>query len=157
MAEYSADAVQTINPGEAAVFTTTIIPCGRGLVRHSDGTSNFLLSGWVPSNGCGCSCCNNNRSAEYLVDVGANIAVSTGGTAGQIALAIALDGGTLPYSEMDATPAAVEEFFNVGRSITVPVFNGCCQTAIVRNISDQAIDVKNLSIRITRPDLVYSR
>lgn len=156
MAEYSANAVQTVNPGESVVFDTTVFPCERGLVRHSDGTSNFLLSGWVPSNNV-CPCCNTNRSAEYLVDLGANIAIPTGGTVGQIAVAYAIDGATIAYSEMDATPAAVEEFFNISRAITVPVFNGCCQTVTVRNISDQPILLKNVSIRLTRPDLLYSR
>ena len=155
MAEYAANDLQLINPGESAVFTTTIVPCNRGLVRHSDGTPNFLLSGWVPNANC-CQC-TRNVSAEYLVDIGANIAVPTGGTVGQISVAISVDGATVPYSEMDATPAAVEEFFNVGRSITVPIFNGCCQTVTVRNISDQQIAMKNVSIRLTRPDLLYSR
>lgn len=156
MALYTADAVQTINPGETAVFTTTVVPCDKGYVRHSDGTANFLLSGWVPLSNCNCPCYV-APSAEYLVDFGGNIAVSTGGTAGQIALALAIDGSTIGYSEMDATPAAVEEFFNIGRAVTVPVFNGCCQTVTVRNISDQPIDLKNASIRITRPDLLVSR
>ncbi len=155
MAEYSANAVQTVAPGETVVFTETVSPCTRGFVRHGDGTGNFLLSGWTP-NSNGCPCCN-NRSAEYLVDFGANIAVPTGGTAGQIAVAFSIDGGTIAYSEMDATPAAVEEFFNVSRAITVPVFNGCCQTVTVRNISDQPILIKNVSMRFSRPDLLYSR
>lgn len=155
MAEYSSNAVQTINPGESVVFTATVFPCARGLVRHGDGTGNFLLSGWVPNN-CGC-CCNNNVSAEYLVDFGANVAVPTGETVGQIAVALAVDGGTIPYSEMDATPAAVEEYFNVSTAITVPIFNGCCQTVTVRNISDIPIQMKNASIRFSRPDLLYSR
>ena len=115
MAEYAANDLQTINPGESAVFTTTIVPCNRGLIRHSDGTSNFLLSGWTPNNGC-CPCCNSNNSAEYLVDFGANIAIPTGGTVEQISVAVAIDGATVPYSEMDVTPAAVEEFFNINRS-----------------------------------------
>ena len=157
MAEYSANAVQTINPGESAVFTSTVFPCNRGLVRHGDGTANFLLNGWVPSNYSCCPCCSNDNPAEYLVDFGANIAVPTGGTVGQIAVAIAVDGGTIAYSEMDATPAAVEEYFNIGRGITVPIFNGCCQTVTIRNISDQPILMKNASIRFSRPDLLYSR
>ena len=155
MAEYSANAVQTVAPGESVIFTDTIFPCNRGLVRHSDGTANFLLSGWVPNSGC--PCCSTNQSAEYLIEFGANISIPTGGTAGQIAVAYAVDGSTIAYSEMDATPAAVNEYFNVSRGITVPVFNGCCQTVTVRNLSDQPIQLKNVSIRINRPDLLYSR
>ena len=152
MAEYGANGVQTIAPGGFAVFDLTVVPCNRGLVRHSDGTSNFILSGWVP-NQYSCPCRNNNVSAEYLVDFGANIAISTGGAAGPISLAITLDGSTLPLSTMIVTPAAVGDYFNVARNLTVDVFNGCCQSIAIQNTSDQAIDMQNALIRITRPDL----
>jgi len=156
MAEYIANAVQTINPGESVVFTNTTSPCRRGFVRHSDGTAGFLLSGWVPSNSC-CPCAINNNSAEYLVDFGANIAIPTGGTVGAISVAIAIDGGTVPASTMIVTPAAVEEYSNVSRNITVDIFNGCCQTVTVRNTSDQPILMQNANIRFTRPDLAVTR
>ena len=156
MAEYTANAVQTINPGESVVFTATTSPCRRGFVRHSDVTGGFLLSGWVPNNSY-CPCANINNSAEYLVDFGANIAVPTGGTVGAISVAIAIDGGTVPASTMTVTPAAVEEYFNIGRNITVDIFNGCCQTVTVRNISDQPIEMQNANIRFTRPDLAVTR
>lgn len=153
MAEYTA-AEQIINPGESVVFTATTSPCRRGFIRHSDGTGGFLLSGWVPSNYCPCA---NNGSAEYLVDFGANIAIPTGGTVGAISVAIALDGGTIPASTMIVTPAAVEQYFNIGRSISVDVFNNCCQTVTVRNTSDQPISMQNANIRFARPDLAVTR
>ena len=156
MAEYSANAVQIVNPGESIVFTATTTPCYRRFVQHSDGTGNFLLSGWVPSSNY-CPCCNRNEPADYLVDFGANIAIPTGGTVGSISLAIAVDGGTIPVSTMIVTPAAVEQFFNVSRATTVGIFNGCCQTVTVRNTSDQPISVQIANIRFTRPDLVMSR
>ena len=154
MAEYSAIAVQTVNPGESIVFTETVSPCTRGLVHHSDGSGNFLLSGWVPNNYC--PCCN-NTSAVYLVDFGANIAVPEGGTAGAISVAFAIDGGTDQASVMTVTPAAVSEYFNISRSKEVDIFNNCCQTVTIRNISSQPILVQQASLRITRPDLLYSR
>lgn len=157
MAEYGANDVQTINPGESAVFTATFSPCRRGLVRHSDGTGNFLLSGWMPPrNRCSCCGCGSDE-AEYLIDFGANIAVPTDGTAGEISVAIAVDGGTIPASTMIVTPAAVEEYFNISRGMTVDIFNGCCQTVTVRNTSDQPILMQNATIRITRPDLLVTR
>ena len=154
MAEYTSVAVQTINPGESVVFTATTSSCRRGFVRHSDGTAGFLLSGWLPNSSC--PCCSNGE-AEYLVDFGANIAIPTGGTVGEISVAIAIDGGTVPASTMIVTPAAVEEYFNVGRNITVDIFNGCCQTVTVRNTSDQPILMQNANIRFTRPDLAVTR
>ena len=158
MAEYSANAVQTVNPGETVIFTETPVPCNRGLVRHRDDTGNFLLSGYVPinMNGCRC-CCNRVNSANYLIDFGANIAIPTGGTTGAISLAIQIDGSTISSSTMTVTPAAVEQFFNVSRAINAQIWRGCCETIAIRNTSDQPILVQNANIIITRPDLVISR
>lgn len=152
MAEYSANAVQTVNPGESIIFTESPVPCNRGLIKHRDGSGNFLLSGWIPSRGCGCG----SKSANYLVDFGANISIPTGGTAGPISVAIAIDGGTIPTSQMIVTPAAVGEYFNVSRAINVGIFRGCCETVTVRNTSDQPIQVQNANIILTRPDLAVT-
>lgn len=154
MAEYSANATQTIAQGGAVVFTDAPVPCTRGFVRHRDGSGNFLLSGWTPNR---CTCCGKKAEATYLVDFGANISVPEGGTAGEISLAIALDGTVLPGSEMTVTPAAAENYFNVSRAINVQVWNGCCENVSVINTSDQPIQVENANIIFTRPDLVVSR
>ena len=90
MAEYTAVAEQTVNPGETVVFTVATDPCNRGFVRWRAGSGNFLLSGWVPNKG-GCPC-NRAKSADYFVDVGMNIAVPEGQTPGQISVAISIDG-----------------------------------------------------------------
>lgn len=153
---YTADAIQIINPGETVIFPTTVIPCNRGLVRHSDGTGDFLLSGWTPRRGCSC-CCNNDPAAEYLVTFGANIAIAEGGTVGEISVAISKNGSTVPASIMSVTPAAVEEFFNVSRVLPVQVWSNCCETITIRNISDQPIEMINASLSLTRPDLLVSR
>ena len=141
MAVYSADAVQTVNPGEDVIFTTDVNPCRRGLVKHRPGTGSFLLSG---ASNC------RYKNPEYVVDFGANIAVATGGTAEAISLGIALDGSTVPASEMIVTPAAVEEYFNVSREVAVDIWAGCCETVSVRNLSEQPILVQNATIDITR-------
>lgn len=147
--EFSANAVQTVNPGESVIFTNSPVPCNRGFVRHRDETGNFMLRGNVRQSSCGC--CPN--SALYLVDFGANIAIPTGGEVGEISLAITLDGGTLPTTEMTVTPAAVEEFFNVSDATIVSVWRNCCQSLTVRNISDQPILVQNANIIFSRPDM----
>ena len=150
MAEYSANAVQTVNPGESIVFTETAVPCRRGFVKHRESSGNFLLSGWVPT----CPACGmRNRSANYFVDFGANIAVPTGSTVGEISVAISLDGSTLPATQMIVTPAAVEEFFNVSRATNIGIWNGCCETVTIRNTSSIPILVQNANVVFTRPDL----
>ena len=157
MAEYSANALQTVNPGETIIFTETPVPCNRGFVRHRDDTGTFLLSGYVPNSfNCGC-CCNRVNSANYLIDFGANIAIPTGGTAGEISVAITIDGSTIPSSTMIVTPAAVEQFFNVSRAINAQIWRGCCESIAIRNTSDQPILVQNANVIITRPDLVMTR
>jgi len=148
-AEYSNNAVQTVNPGESVIFTNSPVPCNRGLVRHRDDTGNFLLAGKVHRSSCGCC----PQSANYLVDFGANIAIPEGGTVGQISLAIVLDGGTIPTTEMIVTPAAVEQYFNVSDATIAQVWRGCCETLSVRNTSDQPILVQNANIIFDRPDL----
>ena len=152
MAEYSANTVQTINPGETAVFNT-VEPCNRGFVRHRDGTGSFLLSGWTPNSGCRCR----RNNAQYLIDFGANIAIPTGGTVEAISVAISIDGATVPSTEMIVTPAAVEEYFNVSRAVNIEVWNGCCETIAIRNTSEQPILMQNANIIFSRPDLAVTR
>lgn len=147
--EFSNNLVQTVNPGESVIFTESPVPCTRGFVRHRDNTGNFLLRGNVRRNSYGC--CPN--SARYLVDFGANIAIPTGGTVAPISLALTLDDGTVPTTQMTVTPAAVEEFFNVSDATIVSVWHGCCQSLTVRNISDQPILVQNANVIFSRPDL----
>lgn len=151
MPEYSAVAAQTVNPGESIVFSLDSTDFCSQFVRHRDETGNFLLSGFVPNRRR--TCCCKPRTAEYLVDFGANIAIPTGGTVGEISVALAVDDTTIPASLMAVTPAAVEERFNVSRAITVPIWQGCCQTVSIRNTSDQPIEVTNANVIFARPDL----
>lgn len=155
MAEWSSNALQTVNPGEMIIFTENPVPCRRGLIRHRDDTGAFLLAGYVPrQSGCPCQ---RRRNANYLVDFGANIAIPTTGSIGAISVALTIDGSTIPSSTMVVTPAAVNQFFNVSRAINAPVFYGCCESLAVRNTSDQPILVQNANIIISRPDLAVSR
>lgn len=152
MAEWTSIAVQTVNPGESIVFTENPVPCLKGFVRHRDDSGNFLLSGWTPNRNR-CCCCRSESSALYLVDFGANIAIPTGGTVGEISVAFSLDGGTLLGTTMIVTPAAVEEYFNISRATNVSIFRNCCQTLAIRNTSDQPILVQQANVIFARPDL----
>lgn len=152
MAEYSAIAVQTINPGESAVFTNAPVPCLRNFVRWRDGSGAFNLSGWVPNRS---GCCP-AKSAQYLVYFRANIAVPTGETVGPISVALALDGVTLTETTMEVPPVAVEEFFNISGAAMVPIWRNCCQTLTVRNTSDIPILMKQANIIFGRPDLAVT-
>lgn len=153
MAEYSANAVQTVAPNGTVVFTDTSVPCTRGLVRHRDDSGSFLLKGYVARSSCGCC----PESAIYMVEFGANIAIPTGGTVEPISLALAIDGAVIPSSTMIVTPAAVEEYFNVSVAVNAQIWRCCCEALTVVNTSAQDILVQNANIVISRPDLAVTR
>ena len=149
MAEWTSVAVQTVNPGEAIVFTENPVPCYRGLILHRNDSGLFLIKG--SSNGIIRRCpCMGQPSINYMVDFGANIAIPTGETVGPISVAYELEGATLGGTTMTVTPAAVEEFFNVSRATNVPIWVGCCESFAVRNISNIPILVQNANLVIVR-------
>lgn len=139
MAEYTAIAAQTIAPNQNAVFTESPIPCNRGLVCHREGSGLFSLRGN----------CNQCR-ARYKVVFGGNIALPTGGTAGPISIALALDGEALQSATAIVTPAAVNEYFNVFAIAYIDVCRGCCSTVTVENASGVPILMQNANIVIER-------
>jgi hypothetical protein len=142
MAEFTSNAVQTIAVGQNVLFTESPIPCNRGYVLHREGSGILTLRGIV-NNPCGCF-------ARYKIFFGGNIAVPTGGTAGPISVALAIDGEPIPTSSSIVTPAAVEEFWNVSESLYVTVPKGCCYTIAVENTSDQPIEMQNANIIVER-------
>lgn len=150
MAEYSANAVQTVPANGFAIFTTTVVPCYRGLIQHSDDTPIFSLSGWKQNSNC---CCQRNNPALYKVHLNMNVALSEGATVEPISIVIAIDGVAYPLSEMDSTPAAAQDFNHIGTDLSIPILNGCCQIVAVQNTSTQPVDIKNLVIDFSREDL----
>ena len=155
MAEYSANALQTVQPGQSIIFTDAPVPCERGFVRHRDDTGSFLLSGYVP-NYCGCNC-KNKKNANFLIDFGANIALAEGATVEPISVSFSLDGSNIQSSTMIVTPAAVGDFFNVSRAINVNIWRGCCESLTIVNSGTQPIQVQNANIIFARPDLNITR
>lgn len=150
-AEYSANALQTVEPGLPVIFTESPIPCNRGLIFHRDESGVFQLSNNAPvSNnrcGCGCSGCRRIYETLYRVSFHANIAIAEEGDVEPIQIAIAIDGEPDPSSIMIATPAAVGDFANVGSEIIIAVPSLCgCESVSIRNTSPQAIDVQNANI-----------
>lgn len=142
MAEYVANAVQTVTSTQNVLFTEDVDPCRRGYVLHRQGSGLFTLRGVVNNpNAC---------SAKYKVSFGANIAIATGGTVEPISMALAIDGEPIPTSQAIVTPAAVGDYWNIYESIYISVPRGCCYTIAVENTGEQAIDVINANIIIER-------
>lgn len=146
MAFYTANNVQTVAQNGAVVFDTTVIRDNTGNIKHADGSSNFALSGGANKRNV-CPCCD-APCKQYPINFGANIAIPTGGTVGEISIAFAVNGSAVPVSTMIANPTAVEEFANVSCEIPVPIWCGCCQYVTITNLSDQPILMKNAHIEI---------
>lgn len=137
--EITANAVQTVAAGSNVTFTETPVS-GNCSILHTDGSGLVKLRGLTTT----------QCRARFKVYFGANIAVPTGGTVGAISLALSVDGEPVPTTTMIATPAAVEEYFNVGSSIYLEVPACCCSTIGVRNIGTAAINVQNANLIIER-------
>ena len=136
--EIIANALQTVPANQNVYFTDTVI-CGGCAITHRDDSGLVTLRGIT-----------NQCRARYRVSFGGNIAVPTGGTAGPISLALAIDGEAVPATTMTVTPAAVGDFFNVYSSVYVDVPRGCCVTISVRNISTVPVDVQNANLIVDR-------
>ena len=138
MAEYTANAIQTVAVNQDILFTDDPVR-GNNSIMHREG------SGLVTLRGITCQC-----KARFRIFFGANIAVPEGGTAGAISASIAISGEAIPTSSMTVTPAAVDEYFNVSASLFIDVPAGCCTNISVKNTSDQAINVQNANIVVER-------
>lgn len=142
MAEFTSNAVQTVGIDQNVLFTETAVPCNRGYVLHREGSGIVTLRGIV-NNPYGCF-------ARYKIFFGGNIAISEGGTAGPISVALAIDGEPIPTSSAIVTPAAAEEYWNIAEALYITVPKGCCYTIAVKNTSDQPIDVQNANLIVER-------
>lgn len=136
--ELTANAIQTVLPSQNILFTETPV-CGAKCIQHRVGSGLITLRGLT-----------NQCNARFLVTFGANIAVPNGETVGAISLAIAIDGEPISSSNMIVTPAAVDEYFNVSRSIYITVPKGCCFTIAVENTSTIPVNIQDANIIATR-------
>lgn len=143
-AEYSANAAQVVPANGSVIFTESPVPCNCGFIYHRNESGLFrLVNRFFRQNVTQ----NWRRNANYEVGFHANIAIPTGGTVEPISLAVFVDGEEDPSSIMTITPAAVEEFGNVGAGIIVQVPYVClCSSVSIRNISTQPITVQNANI-----------
>ena len=141
MAEYVYNQNQTIEDGQNVLLQDSI-PCNRGYVIHRNGSGILTLRGIV-NNPCA-------KFARYKVEFNGNIAIPTGGTAGEISLALAIDGEPLQTSRARVTPTVVNAYFNVTSVANITVPAGCCLTISVENTSGVSIDVQNANLTVDR-------
>ena len=152
-AEYSANAVQIVQPNASVIFTESPVPCNRGMIYHRDESGLFRLASpaTMGYSCCRRCCCSDYPTALYQVAFHANISLPTdpAGTVEPISLAIAIDGEVDPSSIMTVTVPLVSDTAgdSVGSDIIVAVPCICrCSSVSVRNVSTQPINVLNANI-----------
>lgn len=136
--EITAIALQTVNPGAPAIFTETAVN-GNCSIMHREGSGLVTLRGLT-----------NQCRARFRVTFGANIALPADATVGPLSFAIAVNGEPVSSTIMLSTPAAVEEFNNVGRVLFLDVAAGCCVQVSVENIGTTAADMQNANLIVER-------
>ncbi len=137
--EITANAIQLVEQGQNVLFTETAVKSCKPCVKHREGAGVVTLRGLT-----------NQCNARFLVNFSGNIAIPTGGAVGEISLAIAIEGEPLQSTRMRATPAAVDNYFNVSAQVYVDVPRGCCTSVAVENTSTAAINVQNANLIVTR-------
>ena len=139
MAEYTATALQQVALNQDVLFTNTAVCSNNNSILHRSGSGLVTLRGIT-----------NQCRARFKITFGGNIAIPTTGTVEPISLAIAINGEPVQSTNMIATPAAVGEFFNVGRSIYVDVPSGCCTQISVKNTTAGTVSVQNANLIVER-------
>ena len=141
MAEYVYNPVQEIEAGQNVLLQDSI-PCNRGYVIHRNGSGILTLRGIV-NNPCA-------KFARYKVEFNGNIAIPTDGAAGEISLALAIDGEPIQTSRARVTPTVVDAYFNVTSVANITVPAGCCLTISIENTSGVSINVQNANLTVDR-------
>ena len=139
MPEFLANEIALVQPNQPVILRTALA-CRCGCVLHRNESGIITL-----------------RSGRYQVTFNGNIAIPEDGTVQPISVAIAIDGEPVLTSRAIATPAAVDEYFNVTSTAIVVVPCGCCMNVSVENTSESdgttpapAINVQNSNLTVEK-------
>jgi hypothetical protein len=136
--ELTTNALQTVASNANVIFNDTAVK-GNCSIVHREGSGLVTLRGIT-----------NQCRARFRVYFGGNVAIPTGGTAGPITLAIAINGEAMGPTTMISTPAAVETFNNISTEVFLDVPSGCCYTISVINLTAASISVQNANLIVER-------
>ncbi len=139
MAEFAENALQTVAANGNFTFSDASVPYTYpfGSVMHRDGSGLITLRG----NSRG-------RFSVYRVTYSSNVAIPADGTVEPLSIAISVNGEGLPTSTAIITPTAVSAFWHVTDSTDILVPTGCCVQIGIKNVSTQAIEAQNSSLRV---------
>ena len=143
MAEFINIPVQEVPYGQSVALNARR-SCSKGYILHREGAGIVTLRGIV-NNPC-------NRTARYQVTFNGNISVPTGGTVGEISLAVAISGEPDGASLGAYTPTVVDSYGNVTCTTQIDVVSGCCTNISIENTSstNEAINVRNANLVVSR-------
>lgn len=130
---------QTVIAGNNVLFAETVVP-GSKCIIHRPGSGLITLRG-ITKNQC---------KARFLVLFNGNIAVPTTGTAGEISVAISINGEPLIGAEAAVTPTVTDAYFNVSSMTYIDVPANTSLTVSVENTSTATINVGNANLIVTR-------
>lgn len=149
MAQMSAAEVQTIEPNQKVIFTSSFVsPQPVGIVfPDADGTGLFLRGLYSRRYS---SCGMRDFFTDFYASFSANIKIPTGGTVSPISMAITLNGDPIQTGIMIESPSAVDSFENISAQVFVPVPKGSTAFLTVENTSDQAIQIQNANLIVDR-------
>lgn len=136
--QITANAIQLVSTNANILFTETPVG-GSNCIIHRDG------SGLVTLRGITSQC-----RARFRIYFSGNIAIPTGQDVGEIQVAIAIGGQPIATTTMTATPAAVEQYWNVSGAAFIDIPSGCCSQISVKNISTIPINVRNANLIVQR-------
>lgn len=150
MAEFLANEIQTIAPGNPVALRTSI-GCNKGYVYRRPESGVLILRGIVNN-----PCCN---FARYQATFNGNIAIPESGTPGPIAVALSIDGQPIPTSKAIVTPTEADAYFNVTSTAIIDVPRGCCVNVSVMNVSESPTPATTPAptINVQNSNLVVSR
>ena len=140
MAKYITSTDQNVALNGTIPFDIVSIPCNKGCVIPLAPGVLTLRSGA-------------NNPARYEVTLQANVAIPTGGAVTPLALAITLNGVTIPDSVAIVTPAAAEDEWHINTSTQITVPCGCCvsvSAAYVDATEDDATVTPTPSVFVRR-------
>ena len=148
MAKYLTSTDQNVALNNTIPFNIVSIPCNKGCVIP-------IAPGVLTLKGGA------NQFARYEVEVEGNVAIPEGGTVTPIAVAITLNGVTIPDSVAIITPAAAEDIWHVNTSTVITVPCGCCVSVSAAYVDATADDAtvtptpsifvrRNASLTVTR-------
>ena len=137
--EITATALQTVAPNGVVVFND-VTAAGSPSILHRGGSGLVSLRGLT-----------NQWRARFVVNCSMNVALPADATATEpINVSIALNGEPLTSTTMISTPAAVDEYNNIGKSLFLDIAAGCCAQCSVENTGTTEINVANANLIIER-------